>query len=82
MIYTTTESEKLLEMDMDIAVSDCEARDVESNKIVSLTDSQGCVLQDKLMSPFKVIKKAGGSVPVLAYANIESFKFPDSTRIK
>lgn len=71
---------------LDIAVRNCEARDSDSERVVLLTDEFGCVLQKKLISPFRIKRNAHSSTAdssqVMAYANLESFKFPDSTRIR
>ncbi|XP_059055631.1 uncharacterized protein LOC131849558 isoform X2 [Achroia grisella] len=62
----------------DILVRECVARDSESNHIVPLTDSNGCVLKPKLFGAFQKTRETGNTgASIIAYAFFNAFKFPD-----
>lgn len=67
----------------DLLVRDCYAYsgpDFESPTTIKiqLTDEQGCVLREKLMSPFYKMRKSGPQGPIMvAYSHLQAFKFPD-----
>jgi len=67
----------------DISVKDCYAfagPDYENpnTQRLQLTDKNGCVLKDKLLSPFRSARESdnAGSV-IVTYAHVKAFKFPD-----
>lgn len=64
------------EKKFDMQVKDCFATDGYGAR-VQLTDYYGCVVRDKIMSPFRKIKDYGNQASVVAYAYFQAFKFPD-----
>lgn len=74
---------------LDVVVRDCTARDVGRNgRLVALTDANGCVLQRKLLSPFRIVREVPSDVglpddvALVAFAQLQSFKFPDSSKVR
>lgn len=60
----------------DMQVKDCFATDGYGGR-VQLTDYYGCVVRDKIMSPFQKVKDYGSQATVVSYAYFQAFKFPD-----
>ena len=67
----------------DVAVKDCYAfagpnyNDPRTPRL-QLTDDDGCVLKDKLISPFYTAREDDGfGSTIVAYAHVNAFKFPD-----
>ncbi|XP_055348730.1 uncharacterized protein LOC129595672 [Paramacrobiotus metropolitanus] len=60
----------------DMSVKDCFATDGYGGR-VQLTDYYGCVVRDKIMSPFRKVRDYGQQATVVAYAYFQAFKFPD-----
>ncbi|GAU90806.1 hypothetical protein RvY_03171 [Ramazzottius varieornatus] len=60
----------------DLQVKDCFATDGYGAR-VQLTDYYGCVVRDKIMSPFRKVKDYGPQATAVAYAYFQAFKFPD-----
>lgn len=67
----------------DVSAKDCYAYagpnfDDPSTPRLQLTDEEGCVLKDKLISPFQTARQDDrlGSI-VVTYAYVNAFKFPD-----
>ncbi|XP_028179189.1 uncharacterized protein LOC114366499 isoform X1 [Ostrinia furnacalis] len=62
----------------DIFVRECVARDSQSNHVVPLTDSNGCVLKPKLFGAFQKTRETGNTgASIIAFAYFNAFKFPD-----
>jgi len=64
----------------DMMVRNCVAHD-GSRAPIQLVDEKGCVVRDKIMSPFKKLKNFDNTANVLAYAYFQAFKFPDSMNV-
>ena len=66
---------------LDLRVGECRAyssADFPRAASVQLTDSQGCVLKQKLMTELQVTRRRlDGRQRVLAYSYLSAFKFPD-----
>lgn len=62
----------------DIRVRDCRARDSDSQNIIMLTDTNGCVLKPKLFGAFQKTRQTQNTgASIIAYAYFSAFKFPD-----
>jgi len=64
----------------DMMVRNCVAHDGHRAPI-QLVDEKGCVVREKIMSPFKKIKNFDSTANVLSYAYFQAFKFPDSMNV-
>lgn len=64
----------------DMMVRNCVAHD-GLRAPIQLVDERGCVVRDKIMSPFKKLKNFDSTANVLAYAYFQAFKFPDSMNV-
>lgn len=64
----------------DMMVRNCVAHDGRRAPI-QLVDERGCVVRDKIMSPFKKMKNFDTTANVLSYAYFQAFKFPDSMNV-
>jgi len=64
----------------DMMVRNCVAHDGQRAPI-QLVDEKGCVVREKIMSPFKKIKNFDTTANVLSYAYFQAFKFPDSMNV-
>jgi len=64
----------------DMMVRNCVAHDGQRAPI-QLVDEKGCVVREKIMSPFKKIKNFDNTANVLSYAYFQAFKFPDSMNV-
>lgn len=64
----------------DMMVRNCVAHDGQRPPI-QLVDEKGCVVREKIMSPFKKVKNFDSTANVLAYAYFQAFKFPDSMNV-
>merc|ERR1719193_1734216 len=64
----------------DMMVRNCVVHDGQRAPI-QLVDEKGCVVREKIMSPFKKIKNFDATANVLAYAYFQAFKFPDSMNV-
>jgi len=64
----------------DMMVRNCVAHDGQRAPI-QLVDEKGCVVREKIMSPFKKIKNFDTTANVLQYAYFQAFKFPDSMNV-
>lgn len=64
----------------DMHVHSCVAHDGRRQPI-QLVDERGCVVKQKLMSPFKKIRNFGASASVVSFAYFKAFKFPDSMNV-
>lgn len=64
----------------DMMVRNCVAHDGQRSPI-QLVDERGCVVREKIMSPFKKIKNFDTTANVLSYAYFQAFKFPDSMNV-
>jgi hypothetical protein len=64
----------------DMMVRNCVAHD-GTRAPIQLVDEKGCVVRDKIMSPFKKIKNFDATANVLAFAYFQAFKFPDSMNV-
>lgn len=62
----------------DIQVKDCRARDSNNANVITLTDTNGCVLKPKIFGAFQKTRNTGNSgASIFAYAYFSAFKFPD-----
>merc|ERR1719382_702596 len=64
----------------DMMVRNCVAHDGQRAPI-QLVDEKGCVVREKIMSPFKKVKNFDSTANVLSYAYFQAFKFPDSMNV-
>merc|ERR1719270_593107 len=64
----------------DMMVRNCVAHDGQRAPI-QLVDERGCVVREKIMSPFKKVKNFDATANVLSYAYFQAFKFPDSMNV-
>merc|ERR1719385_263594 len=64
----------------DMMVRNCVAHDGQRAPI-QLVDEKGCVVREKIMSPFKKLKNFDSTANVLSYAYFQAFKFPDSMNV-
>jgi len=64
----------------DMMVRNCVAHD-GTRAPIQLVDEKGCVVRDKIMSPFKKMKNFDSTANVLSYAYFQAFKFPDSMNV-
>jgi len=64
----------------DMMVRNCVAHDGQRAPI-QLVDEKGCVVREKIMSPFKKVKNFDNTANVLSYAYFQAFKFPDSMNV-
>jgi len=64
----------------DMMVRNCVAHDGQRAPI-QLVDERGCVVREKIMSPFKKVKNFDNTANVLSYAYFQAFKFPDSMNV-
>jgi len=64
----------------DMMVRNCVAHDGQRSPI-QLVDEKGCVVREKIMSPFKKMKNFDTTANVLSYAYFQAFKFPDSMNV-
>merc|ERR1719422_1641574 len=64
----------------DMMVRNCVAHDGQIAPI-QLVDERGCVVREKIMSPFKKVKNFDATANVLSYAYFQAFKFPDSMNV-
>jgi len=64
----------------DMMVRNCVAHDGQRAPI-QLVDERGCVVREKIMSPFKKVKNFDSTANVLSYAYFQAFKFPDSMNV-
>merc|ERR1711971_1036820 len=64
----------------DMMVRNCVAHDGQRAPI-QLVDEKGCVVREKIMSPFKKIKNFDTTANVLQYAYFQAFEFPDSMNV-
>jgi len=68
------------ESKFDMMVRNCVAHDGQRAPI-QLVDEKGCVVREKIMSPFKKLKNFDATANVLSYAYFQAFKFPDSMNV-
>jgi len=64
----------------DMMVRNCVAHD-GTRAPIQLVDEKGCVVREKIMSPFKKVKNFDATANVLSYAYFQAFKFPDSMNV-
>ncbi|KAG8190795.1 hypothetical protein JTE90_005831 [Oedothorax gibbosus] len=63
--------------EFDMRVKKCSASDGSGHE-VQLTDNDGCVLRQSLLTPFAKIRDFGGKATLVAYSHIFAFKFPNT----
>ena len=65
----------------DVSVKDCYAYggfDLTNSPKIQLTDNNGCVVKEKLISEFTTVREDDSSGSILVtYAHVKAFKFPD-----
>jgi len=64
----------------DMMVRNCVAHDGQRSPI-QLVDEKGCIVREKIMSPFKKLKNFDSTANVLSFAYFQAFKFPDSMNV-
>jgi len=71
----------------DVSIQDCYAYggpnyDDFNTPRIQLTDSQGCILKEKLISPFYTAREQDSEGEVIVtYAFVQAFKFPDAMNV-
>ena len=69
------------DLTMDLQVLDCFASDGRSRNKIQLTDENGCVLKEKLISPWQTTRETQNTAAQIAYAYLTAFKFPDDMTV-
>ncbi|XP_055357630.1 uncharacterized protein LOC129602593 [Paramacrobiotus metropolitanus] len=62
---------------MEIQVLDCYATDGKNRNKIQLTDENGCVMKEKLISQWQTTRETQNTAAQIAYAYLTAFKFPD-----
>ncbi|XP_055344266.1 AT-rich interactive domain-containing protein 1A-like [Paramacrobiotus metropolitanus] len=66
--------------EFDLRIGRCLAHDGGKSQI-DLTDDNGCVLRDRIMSKFDKAKDWGAEHATIAFAHFSAFKFPETTKV-
>ncbi|ODN03491.1 RNA-binding protein 12B [Orchesella cincta] len=67
--------------EFDMRVKDCDASDGQSGNLLSLSDTDGCIVRPKLIGKFAKLKMDDGRATVMTYAFLSAFKFPDMLNV-
>lgn len=66
----------------DVGVRDCYATDSLGRNNLQLTDENGCIIKDKLISPWQETRDTGNTgAALISYAYLNAFKFPDDMEV-
>ncbi|RWS30995.1 Zona pellucida-like domain containing protein 7, partial [Leptotrombidium deliense] len=65
----------------DMRVKSCFAHDGVKPPI-HLTDEYGCVLRQKMLTPFNKVRDSNGRATIISYSHFYAFKFPDSMNVQ
>lgn len=66
--------------EFDLRVGRCIAHDGMKTQI-DLTDDNGCIVRDRIMSKFDKAKNWGAESATIAFAHFSAFKFPETTKV-
>lgn len=66
--------------EFDLRIGRCIAHDGGKSRI-DLTDDNGCVVRDRIMSKFDKAKDWGAEHATIAFAHFSAFKFPETTKV-